>query len=47
MRAQNGNEIVTDENVRINYYDERGGDTGNRSVYNRYKEFDIYVRDTV
>lgn len=40
-------EILTDEKVRVVYYDSDGRDTGNKNVLNRYKEFDIYVRDEV
>ena len=41
------NEIVTDEKVRILWYDNEGRDSGNMNVRNRYKEFDIYVKNDV
>lgn len=41
------NEIVTDENVRILWYDNEGRETGNAHVRNRYKEFDIFVKNDV
>ena len=41
------NEIVTDEKVRIIWYDSEGRDSGNRNVRNKYKEFDIYVKNDV
>lgn len=37
-------EIVTDEKVRIVYYDGKGRNL-QRNVYMKYKEFDIYVRE--
>lgn len=40
-------EIITDERVRVTYYDSRPRDTGNKGVKLRYKEFDIFVRDDV
>ena len=40
-------ELLTDEKVRIIYYDSDGSDTGNKDVLNRYKEFDIFVKDDV
>lgn len=42
-----GSEILTDEKVRIVYYDSRGRDTGNKGVRNHYKEFDIFVKEDV
>lgn len=39
-------EIITDEAVRVVYYDSDGRDTGNVHVRQRYKEFDIYVKNT-
>ena len=42
-----GDEILTDEKVRVIYYDAEGGDTGNMNVKAMYKEFDIYVREDV
>ena len=41
------NEIVTDEKVRILWYDNEGRDSGNAHVRNRYKEFDIFVKNDV
>lgn len=40
-------EPLTNEAVRITYYDSKGRDSGNKHIKNRYKEFDIYVKDTV
>ena len=40
-------ELLTDEKVRIIHYDSDGSDTGNKNVLNRYKEFDIFVKDDV
>ena len=37
-------EIVTNEQVRIVYYDTKGRGL-QRNVYSKYKEFDIYVRE--
>ena len=45
IEDQNADEIMTDEKVRIVYYDSEGRDTGNKNVFNRYKEFDIYVKN--
>lgn len=47
IEDENSDEILTDEKVRIVYYDSEGRDTGNMNVFNRYKEFDIYVKDNV
>lgn len=44
VESENTDEIITDEPVRISYYDSRGRDTGNKNVRFRYKEFDIYVK---
>lgn len=44
IEDENTDEILTDEKVRVVYYDSQGRDTGNKNVFNRYKEFDIYVR---
>ena len=41
------NEILTNEKVRVIWYDSEGRDTGNRRVKNKYKEFDIYVKQDV
>lgn len=37
-------ELVSNEMVRIVYYDTKGRDI-QRNVYSKYKEFDIYVRE--
>lgn len=42
-----GDEILTDEKVRVVYYDSDGGDSDNKDVKLRYKEFDIFVREDV
>ena len=47
IESENTTEILTDEPVRICYYDSQGRETGNKGVFLRYKEFDIYVRKTV
>lgn len=47
IENENPDEIITDEKVRISYYDSRGGDSGNKDVRIKYKEFDIYVKDDV
>lgn len=47
IESESSDEIVTDEAVRIIYYDSRGRDTGNKNVRLRYKEFDIYVKKDV
>lgn len=47
IEDENSTEIITNEKVRISYYDSRGGDTGNKNVRGKYKEFDIYVKDDV
>lgn len=47
IEDENTDEILTDEKVRIVYYDSEGQDTGNMNVFNRYKEFDIYVKNDV
>ena len=39
-------EIIFNEPVRIAHYDSQGNDTGNKNVRKKYKEFDIYVKDT-
>lgn len=40
-------ELITDELVRISYYDSKGRSAGTRNVFNKYKEFDIFVHETV
>ena len=47
IEDENSGEILTNEQVRIVYYDSPGRDTGNQNVFNRYKEFDIYVKNDV
>lgn len=47
IEDENADEIMTDELVRITYYDSRGRETGNKNVRLKYKEFDIYVRKDV
>lgn len=37
-------EVLTNEIVRIAYYDSEGRDSGNKNVKCKYKEFDIYVK---
>ena len=39
--------ILTNELVRVNHYDTQGYDTGNKNVVRKYKEFDIYVKESV
>ena len=39
--------LLTTENVRINYCDEQGYETGNPNVVRKYKAFDIYVKESV
>lgn len=39
-------QLLTNELVRVTYYDNQGVDTGNKNVLLRYKEFDIYVKRT-
>ena len=45
IEAENADEIITNEKVRICYYDSQGQNAENPNVFNRYKEFDIYVKD--
>lgn len=47
IEDENPDEILTDEKVRIACYDASGRDTGNARVRNRYKNFDIYVKEDV
>lgn len=37
-------ELLVNEAVRIAWYDSEGGDSGNKNVKRKYKEFDIYVK---
>lgn len=39
--------LLTTEQVRVNYYDAQGYDTGNPNVLRKYKNFDIYVKESV
>lgn len=47
IQNQNADELMTDEQVRVVYYDSPGRDTGNKNVFIQYKEFDIYVKEDV
>lgn len=47
IEDENTDELMTNERVRISYYDAKGRDTGNQNVRLRYKEFDIYVHKDV
>lgn len=47
IESENTDEVLTNEKVRISYYDAQGRDTGNKGVRLRYKEFDIYVSKDV
>ena len=38
--------LLTTEQVRVNYYDTQGYETGNPNVIRKYKNFDIYVKET-
>lgn len=38
--------LLTTEDVRVNHYDTRGYDTGNKNVIRKQKEFDIYVKES-
>lgn len=40
-------ELVTDEDVRILYYETEGSGFGTPHVIQKYLEFDIFVRNTV
>lgn len=40
-------ELLVDERVRVVYSDDIGGNTGNKNVRRKLKEFDIYVREDV
>lgn len=43
----NVGEILSNEKVRISYFDSNPSDTGNKNVKRRFKEFDIYVKSEV
>lgn len=47
IEDENTDELLTNEKVRISYYDSEGRDTGNKNVRLKYKEFDIYVKKDV
>ena len=47
IESMSPEEILTDEKVRISYYDEEGSDFGNPNVKGRYRRFDIYVKNDV
>lgn len=47
IQDEMASEILTDERVRVIYYDSRPSDTGNKGVKQCYKEFDIFVREDV
>ena len=40
-------QLLTNEQVRVVYYDSEGTGTGNKNVLLHYKEFDIYVKKNV
>lgn len=40
-------ELLTNEAVRIAHYDAQGYSTGNKNVRLKYKELDIYVKESV
>lgn len=44
IQLQAGSEVLSDEAVRILYYDTKGGSTRNKNVFNKNKQFDIYVK---
>lgn len=45
MNNASGDEILSNEKVRVTYYDAYGPDSGNPGVRQCYKEFDIYVQE--
>lgn len=47
IQDENAGELLISEPVRILYWDSEGRDSGNMNVRNKYKEFDIFVRDDV
>lgn len=47
IQIKSGSELLTNEKVRILYYDDEGSDTRNKNVRGKTKQFDIYVRDDV
>lgn len=46
IQSQSGSQILVNEPVRILYYDSQGSDSRNKNVLNRYKQFDIYIKQT-
>lgn len=47
IQNKSGSQVLFNEHVRILYYDDQGRQTGNKNVLNRYKQFDIYVKQDV
>lgn len=47
VKGVSADEIVTDEKVRILWYDSIGSATNNKNVRLKFKEFDIFVKDDV
>lgn len=47
IQDENAGELLISEPVRILYWDSEGRDSGNMNVRNKYKEFDVFVRDDV
>lgn len=47
IQDENAGEQLISEPVRIIYWDSEGRDSGNMNVRNKYKEFDIFVKDDV
>lgn len=39
--------LLTNEQVRVLYYDSQGRGSDNKGVFLKYKEFDIYVHESV
>lgn len=47
IQDENAGEQLISEPVRILYWDSEGRDSGNMNVRNKYKEFDIFVKEDV
>lgn len=47
IQDENAGEQLISEPVRIIYWDSEGRDSGNMNVRNKYKEFDIFVKDDI
>lgn len=47
VQDENAGEILINEPVRIVYWDSEGRESGNMNVRNKYKEFDIFVKDDI